>query len=106
MEADWTVVCCIYHKPRAVGESSDESSSDSSSDSDSDDDGSARPAGGNKPKQHKHHHHNPHDGHGPDCAGSGTGHVKDESRKARMPTSMFRRREGVPRTWRRMHDSA
>ncbi|KAI1333975.1 phosphatase inhibitor-domain-containing protein [Xylariaceae sp. FL0016] len=32
-------VCCIYHAPRAVGESSDESSSsDSSSDSDSDSD--------------------------------------------------------------------
>ncbi|OAA79533.1 Protein phosphatase inhibitor [Akanthomyces lecanii RCEF 1005] len=29
-------VCCIYHKPKAVDESSDESSSDSSSDSDSD----------------------------------------------------------------------
>ncbi|KAI2642183.1 phosphatase inhibitor-domain-containing protein [Xylaria nigripes] len=35
-------VCCIYHAPRAVGESSDESSSDSSStDSDSDSDGDA-----------------------------------------------------------------
>ncbi|KAI1745478.1 phosphatase inhibitor-domain-containing protein [Xylaria scruposa] len=31
-------VCCIYHAPKAVGESSDESSSDSSSDSDSDSD--------------------------------------------------------------------
>ncbi|CAO3638941.1 unnamed protein product [Cunninghamella blakesleeana] len=31
-------ICCIYHKPREVGESSDESSS-SSSDSDSDSDG-------------------------------------------------------------------
>lgn len=82
MKADWMVVCCIYHKPRAVGESSDESSSDSSSDSDSDDDGSARPAGGRKSKQHKHHHHS-HDDHGPDCAGSGSGHVKDESRKAK-----------------------
>ncbi|TQV97648.1 hypothetical protein V2A60_006612 [Cordyceps javanica] len=29
-------VCCIYHKPKAVDESSDESSSDSSSDSESD----------------------------------------------------------------------
>ncbi|KAH8159102.1 hypothetical protein CIB48_g9145 [Xylaria polymorpha] len=31
-------VCCIYHAPKAVGESSDESSSDSSSGSDSDSD--------------------------------------------------------------------
>lgn len=29
-------VCCIYHKPRPVGESSSESESESSSDSDSD----------------------------------------------------------------------
>ncbi|KAI9671800.1 MAG: hypothetical protein M1831_003328 [Alyxoria varia] len=44
-------VCCIYHKPRAAGESSSEdesSSSDSDSDSDggaANDDGSARPGG-------------------------------------------------------------
>jgi hypothetical protein len=37
-------VCCIYHAPKGIDESSDESSSDSSSDSDSGDDGSARPA--------------------------------------------------------------
>jgi len=38
-------VCCIYHAPRGIDESSDESSSDSSgSDSDSGDDGAARPA--------------------------------------------------------------
>lgn len=39
-------ICCIYHKPREVGESSSESS-DSSSDSDSDsdnDDGAAKPS--------------------------------------------------------------
>ncbi|PVI07746.1 hypothetical protein DM02DRAFT_511648 [Periconia macrospinosa] len=45
-------VCCIYHKPREVGESSDESSSDSSSSdeaSDSEPDNStARPASGAK----------------------------------------------------------
>jgi len=42
-------VCCIYHKPRVVGESSDESSSDSSSDEESDsepDNSMARPVGG------------------------------------------------------------
>ncbi|KAI9712938.1 MAG: Type 1 phosphatases regulator ypi1 [Chrysothrix sp. TS-e1954] len=43
-------VCCIYHKPRTVGESSDEDSSSDSSDDDGDgdsgsnDDGAARPA--------------------------------------------------------------
>jgi protein phosphatase 1 regulatory subunit 11 len=31
-------VCCIYHRPRALDESSDESSESSSDDSDSDDD--------------------------------------------------------------------
>ncbi|KAF1960104.1 hypothetical protein CC80DRAFT_284983 [Byssothecium circinans] len=42
-------VCCIYHKPREVSESSDESSSDSSSSDESDsepDNSTARPAGG------------------------------------------------------------
>ncbi|KAI9796877.1 MAG: hypothetical protein M1833_005926 [Piccolia ochrophora] len=71
-------VCCIYHKPRPVGESSDESSSSSgedssSSDSDSDvDDGSARPVGGRKARRrhghghgHGHEHGHEHDhGHG------------------------------------------
>ncbi|KAF8863627.1 hypothetical protein BDZ45DRAFT_685860 [Acephala macrosclerotiorum] len=38
-------VCCIYHAPKGIDESSDESSSDSSgSDSDSGDDGAARSA--------------------------------------------------------------
>lgn len=67
------LVCCIYHKPREVGESSDESSSDSSSDdSDSEpDNGEARPAGGRKggdgrrgrrPHNHEHNHdHGEHD---------------------------------------------
>ncbi|KAK0104020.1 Type 1 phosphatases regulator ypi1 [Cadophora gregata f. sp. sojae] len=40
-------VCCIYHAPKGIDESSDESSSsDSGSESDSGDDGSARPVGG------------------------------------------------------------
>lgn len=61
-------VCCIYHKPRAVDESSDESSSDSSSDSESDsepDNSTARPLGagrrgraqGRNPHNHSHRHH-------------------------------------------------
>jgi hypothetical protein len=56
------VVCCIYHRPKAVGESSDESSSDSSdsdSDSDSQPDG-ARPANG-KGKDCGHGHGHNHD---------------------------------------------
>ncbi|OCK83623.1 hypothetical protein K432DRAFT_379331 [Lepidopterella palustris CBS 459.81] len=58
-------VCCIYHKPRAIDESSDESSSDSSdSDSDSEPDNStARPVGSGRRsghpqgRDHGHHHH-------------------------------------------------
>lgn len=54
-------VCCIYHAPKGIDESSDESSSDSSSDSDSGDDGSARPArrhgaGGGHGHNHNHNH--------------------------------------------------
>ncbi|TDZ31176.1 Type 1 phosphatases regulator YPI1 [Colletotrichum spinosum] len=67
-------VCCIYHRPKAVDESSDESSSDSSSDSDSDSDGGGRrrvPSGDHKGKgkskrEHKcgdHDHDHDHDGH-------------------------------------------
>lgn len=52
-------VCCIYHAPKGIDESSDESSSDSSSDSDSGDDGSARPVrkqGGGHGHGHDHDH--------------------------------------------------
>ncbi|KAF9877770.1 hypothetical protein CkaCkLH20_04905 [Colletotrichum karsti] len=69
-------VCCIYHRPKGVDESSDESSSDSSSDSDSDsDDGGRRriPSadhkgkGKGKDKSKKDHdcddHEHSHDGH-------------------------------------------
>ncbi|KAF8477557.1 phosphatase inhibitor-domain-containing protein [Kalaharituber pfeilii] len=51
-------VCCIYHRAREFGESSDESSSDnSSSDDDSDnDDGRAQPSGGNKAWDGNHDH--------------------------------------------------
>jgi len=47
-DSPW-IVCCIYHAPKPIDESSDESSSDdSSSDDDSGDDGSARPVGGRR----------------------------------------------------------
>jgi len=49
-------VCCIYHAPRGIDESSDESSSDSD-DSESGDDGSARPARREgRPHKHSHDH--------------------------------------------------
>ncbi|KAM3082666.1 Type 1 phosphatases regulator ypi1 [Clarireedia jacksonii] len=48
-------VCCIYHAPRPIDESSDESSSDSDdSSSDDDDDDRARPMGGGKGKRKEH----------------------------------------------------
>jgi len=58
-------VCCIYHKPRAVDESSDESSgSDSSSDSDSDGQNEgARPSRRLAKKTQKHKHHDSCEGH-------------------------------------------
>ncbi|KAF2872477.1 phosphatase inhibitor-domain-containing protein [Massariosphaeria phaeospora] len=62
-------VCCIYHKPREVDESSDDSSSDSSSDSDSDsetDNSRAQPvggrSGGNPRGRRTHSHKNDDDG--------------------------------------------
>ncbi|RDA84754.1 hypothetical protein CP532_6930 [Ophiocordyceps camponoti-leonardi (nom. inval.)] len=57
-------VCCIYHKPKAVDESSDESSSSSDSDSDSDSgdgaDGGDRPAGERPACGHGHGHDHGH----------------------------------------------
>lgn len=50
-------MCCIYHKPRAVGESSSESDSpESDSDTDSDvDNGEARMANNRSQNRHMHH---------------------------------------------------
>lgn len=76
-------VCCIYHAPHPVGESSSESSSDSdSSDSDSDegDDDKARIGGEGKAKRRKHlHDHGDGDdgcGHEHDGGGGGKGKGK------------------------------
>ncbi|KAI9739378.1 MAG: Type 1 phosphatases regulator ypi1 [Claussenomyces sp. TS43310] len=59
-------VCCIYHAPKGIDESSDESSSDENSSDDSEDDGSARPIGGGKGKGkgkgRKHNHDHRHGG--------------------------------------------
>ena len=63
-------VCCIYHKPHAVGESSDEDSSDGSSSSDESDsgadDGAARPVRRSRARR-RHRHHG--DGEGDGDAG-------------------------------------
>ncbi|KAK7532494.1 phosphatase inhibitor-domain-containing protein [Phyllosticta citribraziliensis] len=53
-------VCCIYHKQREFGESSDESSDDSSSDNDSDsepDNSTARPSRNNAGRGRPRHSH-------------------------------------------------
>lgn len=65
-------VCCIYHKQREFGESSDESSSDSSSDDDSDsepDNSTARPTNSGRGRPHHHSH-----------GGSGSGPKKARKR--------------------------
>ncbi|TVY19513.1 Type 1 phosphatases regulator YPI1 [Lachnellula arida] len=65
-------VCCIYHAPKAVDESSDESSSDSSSDDSDSDDGGARPSGRGKK----------------DCGHEGHDHGKDKGKgRARSPNA-------------------
>jgi len=76
-------VCCIYHKPRTVDESSDDSSDSSSSDSDSDsgDDGGARPIGGNRNRGRPHNHRHRHDGDDSGGGGTGKGKGKAKARK-------------------------
>ena len=59
------IVCCIYHAPKGIDESSDESSSDSDDSDSGVDDGAARPAGG-RGRGHEGHGH---------------GHGKGEARK-------------------------
>ncbi|KFA66663.1 hypothetical protein S40285_03030 [Stachybotrys chlorohalonatus IBT 40285] len=66
-------VCCIYHRPKAVGESSDESSSDSS---DSDSDGGSGPDHG-----HKGDHGNDHD-----CGHRHGRRAKKDSKQKRPPS--------------------
>ena len=84
-------VCCIYHAPKGIDESSDESSSDSSGDeSDSGDDGSARPVGGTKKGKgcgHGHEHGKGKGGGEGSGSGSGSGKVRKRSPNAyeRMP---------------------
>ena len=56
------VVCCIYHKPRAIEESSDDDLSSSESDSDSEPDNSKARIGGKGKNKRKGHHHDRKDG--------------------------------------------
>ncbi|EPE29514.1 hypothetical protein GLAREA_00674 [Glarea lozoyensis ATCC 20868] len=54
-------VCCIYHAPRNIDSSSDESSSDSDDSSSDNDDGAARMSGsGRKCDDHEHDHEHSH----------------------------------------------
>jgi len=81
-------VCCIYHAPRDIDESSDESSSDSDDgDSDSGDDGAARPArrGGHNHDGHNHNHNHNHghgNGHGD---GKGKGRARSPNAYEKVP---------------------
>ncbi|KAH7351151.1 type 1 phosphatases regulator ypi-1 [Rhexocercosporidium sp. MPI-PUGE-AT-0058] len=75
-------VCCIYHAPKGIDESSDESSSDSDGESDSGDDGSARMAGGGKGKGKGCGH-----GHG---HGHGNGNGEGGSARRRSPNAYER----------------
>ncbi|KAG6040835.1 hypothetical protein E4U41_006877 [Claviceps citrina] len=76
-------VCCIYHKPRAVDESSDDGSSSSSSsdsDSDSDSDSEAAESGDERGGREK----TPACGHGRRCGG---GHAAGEQKKKTATTT-------------------
>jgi protein phosphatase 1 regulatory subunit 11 len=84
-------VCCIYHAPRAVGDSSSESSSDSSDDSSSDSDSDSGPrrivAGG-----HGHDHE-----HGEGCSHHGQG--DRAGRNAKRGAQGKRRRRPSPNAY-------
>jgi protein phosphatase 1 regulatory subunit 11 len=76
-------VCCIYHAPKPIDESSDESSSDdSSSDDDSGlDDDRARPIGGRRGRGRDEHH-----GHGEGCSHN-HGHGKGKGKRPASPNA-------------------
>ncbi|KAL2112481.1 hypothetical protein VUR80DRAFT_7478 [Thermomyces stellatus] len=79
-------VCCIYHRPKAVDESSDESSSSSSSDSDSGSD--ERP--------------NPKDFHGDDCPGHDHSHRRRGRPRKRRGDGKKENRKPSPNAYERM----
>ncbi|KAI4729137.1 hypothetical protein E4T49_03060 [Aureobasidium sp. EXF-10728] len=76
-------VCCIYHKPREAGESSDEdSSSSSSSDSDSEPDTSrAQPANRRRNQPHQHSDGSCDHDHADPSHSQGSGKGKQKARK-------------------------
>ncbi|GAB7342225.1 hypothetical protein MBLNU457_g0471t1 [Dothideomycetes sp. NU457] len=75
-------VCCIYHKPKGKGESSDEESSDSSSSSDESDSEPDLSRAQPKRRDRAHNHLLNHDDYGPDCGDhSGPGKGKGKARK-------------------------
>jgi len=83
-------VCCIYHAPKPIDESSDESSSDdNSSDESGNDDGGARPVGGNR-RGHGHQHDRDHN-HDHGCGrasgrrGKGKGRATSPNAYEKMP---------------------
>ena len=102
------LVCCIYHAPHPVGESSSESDSSSSSDSDScsdtvgdglsADDGRARIAGMRKwRKQTGHQHGEPGESCGHDHGDAGGGGRRGENGKARVKRKSKNAYETVPK---------
>lgn len=103
-------VCCIYHAPHPVGESSSESSSSSSSSSDSDscsdtaggglnaDDGRARIAGKRKWRQQRGHQHGEAaEGCEHDHGDAGGGGMRRENGKARVKRKSKNAYETVPK---------
>lgn len=93
-----SLVCCIYHKAREVGESSTEEDSDSSSSSDSDeasdgdvaDDGRARMGGKGKRKDNGHQHGDGEEGCGDRHGGEG-GSWKGKERPRRTARNAYER---------------
>ena len=57
MDITISLVCCIYHKPKAYDESSDEDSSSSDDDDSEPDVSSARPSGNFARRRNQHHSH-------------------------------------------------
>ncbi|KAL2160253.1 hypothetical protein VTH06DRAFT_1426 [Thermothelomyces fergusii] len=78
-------VCCIYHRPRGLDESSDSSSSSDSSGSDSSDSDSDA-EGGRKPRDH-HHHDHAHDCDGHSHSHRGRAHGKRSRRRKPSPNA-------------------
>jgi hypothetical protein len=89
------LVCCIYHAPKAVGESSSEDDSSSGSESDGSDsgvdDGAARMVGGSGKRTRRHTHDHRH-GHGDECGDGGQGKRRPSPNAyERMPKPRGRR---------------